>query len=190
MAYKHQCTAKNRQGARCGRPAVPGLSVCRYHGGSTPVALAAAERRLGDERARAAAETLGLPREVDPHQALLEEVHRAAGVVHWVAARVAGLEAEAVATRRVITKAGDIEEIDDMNTWVRIFGEERDRLVRTAKAAIDAGVSERMVRLAEEQGRMVADAIRRIVIGLGLDPAAPEVRAVVRRELTVVAGAA
>lgn len=65
-----------------------------------------------------------------------------------------------------------------------------DRLVRVAERkaklnGLDASDErdERMVRLAESQGLMVAEAIRRIVQGLGLDPGALEVREVVRREL-------
>jgi hypothetical protein len=31
-----KCSATNRRGKRCGRPVVPGLAVCRYHGGLSP----------------------------------------------------------------------------------------------------------------------------------------------------------
>ena len=36
--------------------------------------------------------SFGLPREVDPHEALLEEVHRMAGHVAWLGELVAALE--------------------------------------------------------------------------------------------------
>lgn len=37
-----QCTAKSKStGERCKRPAVKGMTVCRYHGGKTPVGIAA-----------------------------------------------------------------------------------------------------------------------------------------------------
>ena len=38
----------------------------------------------------------------------------------------------------------------------RLWTEERDRLARTAKAALDAGVAERAVRVAERTGRRSA----------------------------------
>src|SRR6185503_18633156 len=40
-----RCTATNRRQLRCERPAIPGGTVCRYHGGAAPqVQLAALER--------------------------------------------------------------------------------------------------------------------------------------------------
>ena len=43
---KSQCTATNRAGERCGRPPIPGGSVCRFHGGAAPQVKAAAQARL------------------------------------------------------------------------------------------------------------------------------------------------
>lgn len=51
-----RCTAKNRQGGRCGLAAVPGATVCGRHGGRAPQVTAAAARRLAT--AQAAAEAL------------------------------------------------------------------------------------------------------------------------------------
>ena len=42
---------------------------------------------------------------------------------------------------------------------VRMYGEERDRLVRYARACIDAGVAERLVRLAERQGGLLVGVV-------------------------------
>ena len=61
---------------------------CKLHGGATPTHLKAAQRR---EAERAVA-LLGLPRDVEPHQALLEEVSRAAGHVEWLGEVVGRLE--------------------------------------------------------------------------------------------------
>lgn len=45
----HRCRAKSKQsGQRCGQRVVPGLTVCRFHGGSAPQTLAAARRRLAE----------------------------------------------------------------------------------------------------------------------------------------------
>lgn len=41
-----QCTATNRLGERCKRYAVEGSSVCRLHGGASPLARAAAKKML------------------------------------------------------------------------------------------------------------------------------------------------
>lgn len=53
--------------------------------------------------------------------------------------------------------------------WLVLLNEERDRLVRYAKTAADAGVAEREIELAEQQGAMVAVVLRRVLDQLGLD---------------------
>lgn len=41
------CTAKSKStGKRCGNPPIPGGTVCRIHGGNTPVVRAAGARRV------------------------------------------------------------------------------------------------------------------------------------------------
>jgi hypothetical protein len=66
---------------------------------------------------------------------------------------------------------------------VKLYQEERDRLVRVARAAIDAGVEEHQVRLAEAQAPQLAQVIRAILTDLGHDPADEQVREVVRFRL-------
>ncbi len=46
------------------------------------------------------------------------------------------------------------------SVWVAMYQEERDRLVQHCKTAVGMGVAERSVRLAEEQGRMIAMVIQ------------------------------
>lgn len=43
---ERRCTAKNRQGERCGKPPIRGGTVCRMHGGAAPQVEAKAEERL------------------------------------------------------------------------------------------------------------------------------------------------
>src|SRR6266702_1094833 len=64
-----------------------GIGRCRLHGGNTPSHQRAAQL----EQARRDVATYGLPREVAPDVALLEEVHRSAGHVAYLASRVAEL---------------------------------------------------------------------------------------------------
>jgi hypothetical protein len=70
-----------------------------------------------------------------------------------------------------------------VNLWVWLYQEERDRLVRVSKAAIDAGVAERQVRITEEQARQLARVVSAIVTDLGHDLADEHVRNVVRFRL-------
>jgi hypothetical protein len=43
---KPKCSATNRQGRQCGKPPIPGGTVCRMHGGAAPQVKAKALERL------------------------------------------------------------------------------------------------------------------------------------------------
>lgn len=173
--HPRRCTAKAKQtGERCKRAGVPGTEppVCKIHGGGAPQVEAKAKRRLEDDTARRAVAVLGLDKELDvnpdPHVALLDEVARATRWVAGIEVVIAGLEREALVhgvtktlhlpdgTRRVEVEA-------EINVWLRLYGENRDRLVRACDKAINAGVSERLVRLEEEKGRMMAEVFRKVI---------------------------
>ena len=175
------CTSRTRDGDRCKNPPLPGQEVCRMHGGSSPQARAAAQRRLQTAAAQAAAHRLGVPIETSPQQALLDEVHRAAGMVAYYGQKVQQI-ADEDAKRLVhgITKvetregfqAGTTRAAEPaVNLWLQLWNDERDRLARVAAAAIKAGIEERRVLLAEQQGLMIAGAIRRILDRLNLTAA-------------------
>src|SRR6266540_1458607 len=73
-----QCTATAKStGRRCTHRPMRGQRVCRHHGGSAPQAKAAVERRDERDEAERAVQTYGLPRDIAPDEALLEEVHLA-----------------------------------------------------------------------------------------------------------------
>lgn len=92
MNADRRCKAKSsRTGERCKRYATKGATVCATHGARAPQVRRSPEARVKRERAESAVETYGLPREVDPHEALLEEVHRTAGHVAWLGQVVRGL---------------------------------------------------------------------------------------------------
>jgi hypothetical protein len=186
---KELCGANKKNGGTCGRPAGwgtnhLGIGRCRLHGGMSPTHQQHAQR-VQAERAVA---TLGLPRAIEPHMALLEEVHRAAGHVAWLGEIVAELEQTAVVhgiSKSVQMPDGTrtIEARAAVNVWVRLYQEERDRLTRVAKVALDAGVAERQVRLAEAQAQQLATVIRAVLTDLGHDLADEGVRRVVRLRL-------
>lgn len=164
-----RCGATTRGGGACKKPAGWGTPYktgrCRLHGGGTPTHLAAARA----EQARRDVVTYGLPRDIDPAAALLEEVHRTAGHVAWLAAKIRELseseltwgitqETEKTAT---LIPGTDTKTAARPNVWLDLYHRERAHLVKVSKAAIDAGVSERLVRLAEKQGMALAEIIRR-----------------------------
>lgn len=63
-----------------------------------------------------------------------------------------------------------ISSFTDAREWLYLYREERGHLARTAKMCIDAGVAQRLVSLAEDQGRILATAIRAILGALSLTP--------------------
>lgn len=169
------CRAHNRAGAPCGRPPAVGQLVCLLHGAGSPQALKATKRRLEYAAAVEAVRTFGLPVDVSPTDALLEEVRWTAGHVRWLRERVQELEGDEVVWGQVRVKTGG----EDAGTtsearpsvWVDLYHRERAHLVKVCEATIRAGVEERRVRLAESQGALVADVIRRILGDLQLTAA-------------------
>lgn len=151
-----------------------GYGRCKLHGGNTPTHQRAAQKAKIEH----AVATLGLPREIDPRDALLEEVYRTAGAVAWLDQQVRTLLPEEVIW-------GKSEEIDrhatefpgtdatykaQVHLWVELWQRERAHLVRVSKEAIAAGIEERKVRLAEQQGALLAGVIKSILADLELTP--------------------
>lgn len=151
-----------------------GFGHCKYHGGSTSAHKIAAAR----EEARWFM-SAGQHVDIEPAQALVEEVRRAAGVVMYLEWK--------------LQQMGDTDQIDLVQltaegsrprAFIQVYREERAHLARVAKLALDAGVAERQVRLAEDQGRLLAQVIRAILNDLNLDEdQQSEAPAIVRKHL-------
>jgi hypothetical protein len=99
----------------------------------------------------------------------------------WLRARVAALDPEAVVwgverevTKRTGKRAG-VERIDverfasaKVNTWVRLYLETQDQLLRACAIAHRMGIEERQVELAERLGSAVSDAFDAVLRDLDL----------------------
>lgn len=193
-----RCKAHSRRTKKpCGQMPVQGQDVCRNHGGSSPQAKAAAARRAEQAQAAELVVTLGLPRDVSPQDALLEEVHRTAGAVAWLQEKVREVEPDALGWG--MTEFKDKTGGDDWgktstfkatpSIWYELYTRERKHLVEVCAAALKAGVEERRVRLAESQGELLAQVIRNILTDLDLTAAQQQlVPDVVPRHLRAVAG--
>ena len=179
------CGGKKRQGdGYCTRPAGwgtdhVGVGRCKLHGGSTASHTTQAKRVLAEQAIKA----LGVkPREVAPDVALLEELQRSAGYVDLLDA--------------IVEREGE----DGLTQWGmggrtasafwQMLEDERRHLVATAAACIKAGIEERRVQLAEQQGKMLAQVVAQIVTGLGHDLHDEAVQGVVRPALQLVRSAA
>lgn len=178
-----RCTAHTKAGNPCGQPPMNGQGVCRKHGGKAPQSLAAAERRLQERAALVALEAFGIPVVIDPHTALLEELHRTAGAVAWLGALVAELDREEViwGTTKVKTGGDDGGTTEEAkpNIWYELWARERKHLVEVANACVKAGIEERRIALAESQGRMLAAVVQRILGRLELSEVQQQLVAVV-----------
>lgn len=188
-----RCTGTSTTtGERCRKRPIVGGTVCPTHGGSAPQVRAAAQRRLAERQAVLAVETYGLPREIAPQDALLEEVHRTAGHVAWLGAVVADVEQQDLVWGKTRDKVGGEDAGTTFeakpNAWLVLYQAERKHLVDVSKAAIAAGIEERRVALAEAQGQLLAQVIRGVLDDLELSEAQREqAPGVIQRRLRAVA---
>jgi hypothetical protein len=170
---------------------------CKYHGGASPNHQVAAEKQMAEQRMR----TYGSPIDVEPHVALLEEVRRTAGHVAWLSEVVSDLlhdgdgYSESIDDdgKRTLRPKTGLKQMDmggkfeKPSVWVELYQEERRMLARVCKMALDVGVAERQVRVAEVQGELLASTIRAILGDLGLSKEQQrEAPGVVRRHLTAL----
>jgi hypothetical protein len=167
---------------------------CKFHGGASPQAELSGAVLL----ARREATVMGAPLDVEPHVAILECIRIAAGEVRYASDQIAQLTPNDAVGALVTTidreshsgNAGGSETRTGppaLHIWIIARHQAMDRLVDYSKVAIAAGIEERRVKLAEQQGALLAQAIRGILAELGVGDR-PEVPAVVRRHLTLVAG--
>lgn len=150
---KHElCGARRRNGATCrlfaGQGTThPGVGRCKFHLGNSKNHTAHAARVEAERRLI----SFGQPLPVEPTEALLSVLHLSAGHLAWVRDSLAALEDKTTFEGQVL---------------MRLWNDERDRVARIAKAALDAGVAERQVRLAEQYGEQLA----RLLTGIFDDP--------------------
>jgi hypothetical protein len=174
-----QCTARSkRSGVRCKNWAMRGASVCRIHGGAAAQVKAAAQRRLETadaekqvEHVRAELNRLGIAVEVDPLAALEHALYQAVGNVAYLEQR---LDAENLTVRSPLHG-------EQMHPLYLAYERERDRVAKFSKMALDAGISEKRVRIAEKQAEVLRGLMGRVLERLGIEPS--RARPVISQEL-------
>src|SRR5882757_1953725 len=77
----------------------------------------------------------------------------------------------------------------EVAAWIKIYQDERMMAVKAAKTAIDAGIAERLVRIAEREVDVMVAVLRATLEELGV-PVTPQVGVVVARQLRQLGGAA
>jgi hypothetical protein len=132
-----------------------GFGPCKYHYGSTPQVVRGAFTQM----ARKMAVSMGQPADTDPFKALTGELARTAGHVAWLEQRVQSFPIE-TGPDAVLTEA--------QQHWYAVYVTERKHLIEVSRIAIGAGLVREQVRLAQEQGKLLALAVERILAGLEL----------------------
>ena len=139
-----------------------GYGPCKHHMGATPTGRKSAAIERGEELMV----FYGKPVDINPIDALLDEVRTTAGHKAWLAAEIARVKED------LVSKEGKPNGLSpELEGIMRLYAWERDHLVKTAKACLDAGVNERLVQIAQAQGEKLADAVDAILAQLNLTTA-------------------
>jgi hypothetical protein len=130
---------------------------------------------------------MGVDVDIEPHDALLWCVRKAAGQVDFASKMVESLEMGEIAipgetyVERPLKQEGGGEspgttvietriDLPKLNFWIRTQQDAMERLAKFAKMAIDAGVAERQVRLAERFAEPIVGMFEAIFDQLQLTP--------------------
>lgn len=160
---------RNNRGEPCGAYVVKGTRACPRHSGKT------LERAKAEGALRTAVLQWGLGDVcADPGEVLLRLVTQSAHRAQALAAELEQLATESPSLRDALI--GDAygefgKQGEYIRGLARMEAEERDRCASFATKAIAAGLAERQVRLAEQQGALMAAAVKAILDDLGLTPA-------------------
>jgi hypothetical protein len=159
-----RCSATNRQGAQCGRPAIPGGTVCRNHGGAAPQVVAGAARRLAVAKVEADAAAflgqVGLEPVEDPVAEIgrlaagfLATAEAAAARVNALGERIRDTDAKGAEQLRaevgVMERAGDraLRALDIQARHLRARDGDPDGVVER----VVSGLTEVLTRAAQRQ---------------------------------------
>jgi hypothetical protein len=149
------CNARKKNGERCRAYAGQstdhfGVGPCKFHGGATRNH----HKHAVKVEAQRAMVKYGAPINIRPEEALLAMLYLSSGHVAWLHAEISALDDNAKNDKNGKTF--------DENVLVRLYADERDRVARIAKAAIDCGIAERQVALMERFGTGIATVLRRV----------------------------
>lgn len=181
-----RCGARTRSDGFCGQLPMKAQRRCYIHGGKSPQAQAAAltrlERRRAEQALRVEVGKMGGRIDVESAEAMRELVAAAYANVLVLEEAIAALDpgpglisarmtlAEALGGEReprppegVYGPSGAHGDGAPHILW-QMYGEERDRLLRAAKACLDAGVEARLVEIEESKAMAQVAEFREIFL--------------------------
>ena len=154
------------------------LAACASSPQPTPPAQVKAAEvvQLASRRAG----VMGVPLDINPHDAILECIRITAGEVAYASERISELKAdEAVGyieltTRRPLKEekgaedpSVEVEEVrqesPQLHIWIKVRQAAMDRLVNYSAVAIKAGIEERQIRLVERIGEQLSSVFERVI---------------------------
>lgn len=177
-----QCGFPKRSGGHCkayaGRGTDhPGYGYCKSHMGNTKIHRVRAAMMEASYEAR----VMGLPIDIDPMEGLLLVIRITAGEVAYCTDRISELAPKKAIVRhkKIVSRASDMESYEEvetstevtLNIWIVTRQAAMDRFAKFCKMAIDAGVSERQVAVAEGIGQAMGHLISGVLGELGLTDA-------------------
>lgn len=201
------CTAHKGNGDPCSKFPIHGGRVCDTHGGRAPqvqqVARENLERREIEMRLASALVSIGTPPRPDEHpvDGLLHQITLARQAVDFYAYAIAELNLPDPNDTGPFAEVLGVDDDGDpilrqphsmiygrthtgdlgVHPLVKLWNDERERHARICKMAIDAGISERLVRMAENTGMQIAVVIAAVIDAMDL----PDEK---RREARALAG--
>jgi hypothetical protein len=138
-----------------------GHGKCKLHGGSTPNHNKSAQVAMAKQEAA----KYGTPIEMGPAESLLAELARTHGWIAFFESQVGDLKVNELAWGQTRKKIGGEDRGSTYEArpsiWYQLLRDERKHLVAVIDSCTRSGVAEHMMRLAEDQGRMVAGVIQR-----------------------------
>lgn len=156
---KVQCKATaSTSGNRCRRAAIPGGTVCAFHGGNAPQVRAKANERVAEAQLR---KELGKLQIVPVENPLLELQILAGEAKAWKE-----LCADHVARLERLRYGGQAGE--QIRGEILLFERAMDRCGTILAVIARCNIDERLARIQERQVELVADAVSRVLAEMGL----------------------
>lgn len=138
-----------------------GHGYCDYHEVQASKEMAPGKRGMtrdvqaAKKAAFANASFFGERTPTDPHMALMEEIARTAGIIKWIESHMEEMRDGSGMTEDAILTQFSKQNGWVPGVWMELYTREREHLVRTCTGAIKAGVAERRVQIAEQQGQVI-----------------------------------
>ena len=164
-----RCRARRSDGNPCAGYAIVGGTVCRAHGGGAPQVRAAADRRRALARVEGQVVTLLDELEVEavhPLDGLLEAVQRSGGMMRLLGQLRGELRIDSGSGEGLYgpDHLGDARP----HVLIALYGKWCDRYVRACALALDVGVDEHKLRMAEADVERMLGCITTAIEAAGL----------------------